>query len=307
MTTTATPSRRRRAWRSTGLPVLLGWLVLAGPGAPARAQDFTGIDWGRSPILPPDLNRGFLEAPSPLPAPGSRPHRVRLLYMQPGFLSETAGLGDPDDSPLTGAPRLPEPDDGSDWISVSYGHDNPYFDIRQPGDPGGVGYYRVDTQVQLFDTRTTACCVSLRAVTPAGLQFDGLPDRQGPTVVTPSLSFFHALEDGTAFQTFLGKHLPVEQAGTAPVRKDLRYGMAVQRPLFSDPTTPLSAFYLSVGALGQYRMTDTPGPPLAWEVLPGFSWKVADNWWLSGAMIVPVGGGTRDNAGRWQFFCKIQF
>ncbi len=165
----------------------------------------------------------------------------------------------------------------------------------------------MNTQVQLFDTKTTACAVALRAVAPAGLQYDGLQDRQGSTVLTPNFSIFHALDDGTAFQTFVGKHLPVEQYGTAPLTTNLTYGVAVQRPLTADANDALHNFYLSMGALGQNRSGEAPGPVVSWEVLPGFSWKVAENCMLSGALIVPVSAGSRDNAGRWQFTCSFQF
>jgi hypothetical protein len=305
MTPTAFLPRGR--W-SAGLPLLLGCCVLAGPVAPARAQQSSGIDWGRSPILPPDLSPGVLLGPPPPPAPTSRPHRVRLLGFQPGFLSDPLGL-DSDDPPLVD-PKPPEVN-GGDWITFAHGADNPYFDFRQPGDPGGVGFYRVNTQVQLFDSQTTACSLGLQAVAPAGLQYDGLPDKQGATVVSPAFSLFHALEDGTALQGFVGKHLPVAQAGTTPqLRKDLKYGLAVQRPLVPDAPDALRNLYLSVGALGQYRLADGPasaGPPVSWEVLPGFSWKLADNWWLSGAVVVPVSSTTRTENARWHFTCSFQF
>ena len=76
---------------------------------------------------------------------------------------------------------------------------------------------------------------------------------------------------------------------------------------------PLRNFYVSVGALGMYRINEASssgpatGPPIVWEVLPGFHWKVADNWWVSGAMSVPVSSTYRDNAGRWQLTCSFQF
>jgi hypothetical protein len=286
--------------------MLLGCLALTGPVAPVRAQEGPRIDWGRTPILPSDLNPGLLFA---APAAPARPNRVRLLGFEPGFLSDPVGL-DQDDPPAIAALRPPEPDNTDNWLTISHGNDNPYFEFRPRGDPGGVGFYRVNTQVQLFDSASTAMSVGVRAVTPAGLQYDGLPDHQGPTVFTPRLSLFHALDEGTAVHTFVGKNWTVVPGGNAPVRTDITYGMAVQQslaPASSTTTDPLRNFYVSVGALGQYRMTDTGSTPITWEVLPGFHWKVADNWWLSGTMVVPVSSTYRDNAGRWQFTCSLRF
>ena len=41
-------------------------------------------------------------------------------------------------------------------------------------------------------------------------------------------------------------------------------------------------------------------------MLPGLHWKVADNWWMSGGVILPV-GAPRSEPGLWQFTCSLQF
>src|SRR5262249_28575144 len=143
-------------------------------------------DLSRAPLLPPAaLTPSDTSSTSP-----TLPRRIRLFRMQPGFVSELPWL-DNDDRP-------PEPstDPNPDWIGLSVGNDNPYFDLRRRGDPGGVGFARVDTQVQLFDTSTTSFALGLQAVTPLGLQAEGVADNQGPTVVTPALAVFHELGDG---------------------------------------------------------------------------------------------------------------
>src|SRR5262249_9871036 len=202
-------------------------------------------DLKRDPVLPRDLNLDSAPA-APGDAPG-RPHRFRLFRIQPGFLSDPVGL-DQDDPPSPDG-KVPEPDGGPEWISVALGNDNPFFDMRQRGDPGGVGFYRVNTQVQLFDSATTACTLALQAYAPAGPQYDGLPERAGPTVVSPALSLFHALADGTAVQGFVGKHLPLANAAAGPLQKAVQYGMALQRPLAADTDGVLNHLYLYVGAL----------------------------------------------------------
>ena len=55
------------------------------------------------------------------------------------------------------------------------------------------GYYRLHSQVQFHDSPTTGCAFTLRAVTPAGRECNGATD--GPTYLSPSLSFFHALDE----------------------------------------------------------------------------------------------------------------
>jgi hypothetical protein len=226
--------------------------------------------------------------------------------MMPGFLSDPVGLDQDDGTsdPLT--PTDPSPD----WIGVAMGNDNPFFDIRRPGDPGGVGYYRVHTQVQLFDSPKTGCTFGLQAVTPAGLEADGVAD--GQTVVSPALALFHSLDDGTSFQGFVGKN--VNLSGGQPgdrLRHSWQYGVAVHRPIGTEEVGFNNIFFF-VEALGRYRY-DTPatttisGPPHVLEVLPGLQWKMSDTWWISGGLVLPVNGSTNLNANSWQITCAIQF
>jgi hypothetical protein len=298
MTTTA-PS----PWQRCCPLVLIAAGVLGG-ASPARAQQ-TVIDWNRQPVLPSGADLSALDAS----AAEAKPHRIRLFRVQPGFLSDPVGLFDRDDKdPLRPELKAAEQDSSADWVNVSIGYDNPYFDFRQPGDPGGIGFYKVNTQVQLFDSRSTACAIGLQAVTPAGLQFDGLPERLGPTVFTPALSVFQALDDTFVIQGFVGKNLTVQQAATQPVRRNLEYGMALQRPLVPNATDALRNLYLSVGALGQYRLDrDAAGSTMVWDVLPGFHWKLADNWWVSGGVLVPITPSPKSDVNRWQFTCSFQF
>jgi hypothetical protein len=187
---------------------------------------------------------------------------------------------------------------------VTFGNDNPFFDFRRQGDPGGVGYTRVNTQLQLLGNQKTALAVAVQAVTPAGLAFDGLPDKMGTTVLTPGLSLYHALDDVTGLQAYVGKHLPIQNSSAQNVSRELQYGMAVHRPL-STGDDPLRFLYVSVGALGQYRLTgDSHAPSL--EVLPGLHYKVTDNWWISGGVSVPV-GPTATERQQWQVTCSMQF
>jgi hypothetical protein len=284
------------------LAFLFGPLVLLGMIPAAPAQFSTGglsrPELDREPIVPPEV----VFSPVPAQSNQSLPNRIRLFRIQPGFLSDPPGLDADDGRPPT------EPDDGGDFLSLSIGNDNPLFDFRQPGDPGGVGYARINTQLQLFDTSRTACSLGLQAVTPAGAQFDGLPDRMGPTVLTPALSVFHALDDATAVQAFVGKHLLIQNSGSQQIHRDLNYGVAVQRPISTKDDDPLRYLFVSVGALGKYRLEGNDArSAVIWQVLPGLHYKMSENWWISTGVSVPFGTARTDLGQHWQVTCSLQF
>ncbi len=242
------------------------------------------------------------------------PH-LRLFCIAPGFLNNPVSIQDDDATPaLPGVPGLggPSPpaeaDNGPDWIQFNMGTDNPYFDLRRPGDPGGVGYYRVNTQVQLLDSPTTACTMDLQAVTPSGIQFAGMPD--GPTVFSPAFSVFHALSESTAVQGFVAKNVAVSGAdGPRLIQRNLQCGMAVQRPIVADGPEGVRSLFLSVGALGQVRPErDNLQLMPTCDLLPGLHWYVNDNWWLSSAVLLPIGPTTRTTPGQqWQLTCSVRF
>jgi hypothetical protein len=160
--------------------------------------------------------------------------------------------------------------------------------------------------VQLFDSPKTACTFGLQAVAPAGIQFAGVPE--GPTVLSPAFSVFHALTETTAIQGFIAKNVPVSGAdGSCFVQRNLQCGMAVQRPLVADGPEVLRSVYLSVGALGRLRpehgsLTLQP----TYDVLPGLQWHVNDNWWLASGLLLPV-GPVHTAPSQWQLTCSLQF
>jgi hypothetical protein len=285
----------RTALSPRGLKAGFGLLLLASLSQPANAEPLTPPDLERDPLLSPQAT----VSPSGGQSANLPTNRLRLFRIQPGFLSDPLGL-DQDDR------AQPDPDGGPDYVNVAFGNDNPYFDFRRQGDPGGVGYTRVNTQVQLLGNGSTSLAVAVQAVTPAGLAFDGLPDRMGSTVLTPALSLFHALDDFTAVQAFVGKNVPIQNSSAQSVTRDFQYGMAVQRPVSTQIDDPFRYLYLSVGALGQYRADRDGRPPVVMEVLPGLHYKVADNWWISGGVSVPV-GQARPELQQWQVTCSVQF
>jgi hypothetical protein len=271
--------------------------------AAARAQDV--LDWSPPPALPRGID---LSTPPPPGGPPARANRVPLFRMTPGFWCDPVGLTD-DDPPPDVDLSSPRPDDGPDWLQVVAGNDNPFFDFRRPGDPGGVGYYRLHSQMQLFDSQSTALALGLQAYTPAGLQAGGVED--GPTYVSPALAVSHCLDDGTAFHGFVGRNLRMNAgwAGEFPRARGLQYGLAVSRPLLAGVADDPGPVYLFVEALGHYRpnLPAGAGAPGALELLPGMHWKVTDGWWLSGGVALPVNGERPVDPRLWQITCSFQF
>ncbi len=254
--------------------------------------------------------RNFDLGPVTTPPPASNPQHIRLFRFCPGFLCDPIGLQD--DDPAAGTPPatpVAEPDNGPNWLQVAMGNDSPYFDFRRRGDPGGLGYNRLVTQVAVLDSKATACSLGLQAVTPAGLEYNGVQD--GPTVVSPSLGLFHAFDPDTALQGFVGKNVPVNNVagGPAPIHRNVQYGMAVQRSLLDTGPDAFGNLYVFVGALGRYRVDhESTTPPPNLELMPGLHWRLSDSWWMSGGVLLPVTPSTGPTSGvPWQFTCSLQF
>src|SRR5581483_1463210 len=125
----------------------------------------------------------------------AKPPRPRFFRIPYGYLPDGG-------EPEAGEP--PAGDDDGRW-QFAMGNDNPYLSFRRPGDPGGVGYLKVQTLVPFLEGPHTEVSLGLQAVTPAGLESDGLAD--GHTVLSPTLVWFHDL-GGLAVQGFVGQHLP---------------------------------------------------------------------------------------------------
>jgi len=227
--------------------------------------------------------------------------RAKARRIQLFRIGDPLGLDIDDPSDTASADR------GLDWIQVAVGNDNPFFDFRRPGDPGGVGYYRLHSQVQVLDNGTTSLAAGLRAVTPAGLDQDGV--QNGPTVVSPSMSLYHQLDDGTGLQGFVSRNMHLQTANlNEQARRSVEYGVAVQRPLLETGPDNLGNFYIFVEALGRYRYEDSTGTSAVWEMVPGLHWRMSENLWLSGGVMVPVNqANVSRDAHLWQLTCSFQF
>jgi len=284
-------------YRSRLLLVLLGLLF------PVAAQAQADGDWASERVWTTTVDVWNTQDSAAPARPQA--NRIQLFRIVPGFLSDPVGL-DTDD------PTDPVPDNGPDWLQVTMGNYNPYFDIRRPGDAGAVGYYKLHSQVQVVDTGSTSVALALQAVTPAGLDQDGIQD--GPTVVSPSLGLFHTLDDGTGFQGYVSKNMNLTTSSVSgSLQRNVQYGLAVQRPVLDTGPNKIGSFYLFVEALGRYRY-DTPGTssvnangPLAvWEMVPGVHWRMTENVWLSGGLLMPV-NEQPTAAHLWQLTCSFQF
>src|SRR6266545_483836 len=263
--------------------------LFAGQRVRSQPPLLTAPDTWREPVLSRDLMAAFrTEATAAEQQPAGRAARVRMFGMMPGFLADPVGVLDTDLPTQTPTSALGPfdgvtPDDsGPNWIQLTLGDDIPFFDMRRPGDPGGVGYYKLYSQLQVLDVGTTSVCLNLEAVTPAGLQSGGVQD--GPTVLTPALGLFQELGGGTALHGFVGQHIWTGPRPTDPGGRALRYGMGFQCPLLAPAGTNEQGVFLFVRAVGRYYYegdTRVNGRALDWDIVPGIHWRLSDKCWMS--------------------------
>ena len=214
--------------QSQRIPFGLACIVLWAVSSSALAQsDEAGLP---SFCSDPTLRRQFRLAISGGLSDGSddgtgRTNRIRLFHMPTGFLSDPVGLDlDDDTTPGDGD----DPASGPDRWGLALGADNPYFDFRLPGDPGGVGFYKANTQYQLYDSDSAHFSFNLEAATPAGLDNQGVSG--GPTIITPALAYFYEMESGSAVQAFVGKNFGARRGWSDSLERSFNCGLAVQRP-----------------------------------------------------------------------------
>jgi hypothetical protein len=305
-----TPLHSQNRWLSL-LGIALATLGLCSPCLRAQAPSLLP-DFNRQPQLPRNWTLPRLGADAD--SPTNRPARFLLFGMPTGYLKDPVGL-DLDAEVASGA--MPNPftadaeDDGFNWLQVTVGSDNPFFDFRRPGDPGGVGYYRMSSQLQLLDTGKTGLNVTLGAAAPAGLESDGVAT--GPTFFSPALACYQELGDGTMLQAFVGKHLRANSRFGDGIGHSIQYGVAAQHPLpdlpFFSSSNPHHGLFVFVEALGQCRTTwddrvTSQRSPL--ELLPGLHLRMTENWWISGGLVVPM-FAPRTESHLWQLTCSWRF
>jgi hypothetical protein len=270
-----TLSGKNRLWAAGFLAVAFA----TGNAGFARAQSIlseTVQNWSR-PVLLEELMAA--ERAEPEAVRQTSTPRLRLFGMPAGFLANPIGLEDDDDIKMANDPAYAgsfRKDDDFKNVQIGLGMDNPFFDPMRPGSIGGVGYYQIYSQVQVFDTGATSMCVNVQAYAPAGVQWGGLAN--GPTYICPALSVFHDLGQGTALQGFVRENLNTGSGWDDDWNRKIHYGLAWQCPLGSKE----DGVYFFVQALGRFN-PDAAHPCNHPNVflLPGLQWRVADNCWLS--------------------------
>jgi hypothetical protein len=260
----------------------------------------------RSLISPPDLRLNFSGVTQDLPTPAFRPDRFQLFRMPAGFLNTPIGLDSDDDDPANDPSLTTAPSAGDDRLQVLLGQDNPFFDFRYRGDPGGYGYYRLHAQYQLLNSNTSGLCLALRAVTPAGLETEGLA--QGRTILTPALSWYQDLGANFVLHGYIGKNVHASPNWTDNLERSLHYGFAVQQPVPGLDSGPIGSLHMFVEALGRQRSNPdlVDRPVSTFEMLPGLHWQMGENWWMQGGVLLPMGTSRLDTS-LWQITCSWRF
>jgi hypothetical protein len=288
--------------------LLIGWAV-GGRCLGQAPPPGTAYDSSRQPLIAYDvLYAGNAFAAGGGSSGAYRGARFPLFRMPAGFLYEPVGLGENDD-PLPEDPLAPQPassaDAAGDWrVQVALGNHNPFFDLRKAGDPGGVGYYQLHSQVELLDCPGAALSLGLQALTPAGLECDGL--QEGPTFVSPSLAWFQDLGDDCAIHGFIGTDLRTGARWVDRLHRGVRCGLAVQSPVPCPGIDVSPNLHMFVEALGRLNSDGsfTDRSPNRFEVLPGLHWRMNENCWLSGGVSVPVDTPRLE---LWQITCSWRF
>jgi len=280
-------------------------LLLAGLTCSAgRAQDPAGLvdnDARTQALREIILWAATSDAP---PAVTSTP-RIRLPRMPVTSLGDPLGLNpDPGETPTDQLEATTPGDADAARFQVAMGNDNPFLDFRRRGSPGGVGFYKVQTQYQFFDSGTTGCTMSFQAVRPAGLEANGVSE--GPSFVSPALTVFHDLGDGTALHAFVAKDVRANTSWRDGTIEGAQYGVALQQPLVGPARDPSKGLFLFVEALGRCSDRDA-AIANCWEVVPGLHYRMSDGWWVSGGLLVPVGPTRYGTTGQWHVSCSWQY
>src|SRR5262245_34166421 len=154
--------------------------------------------------------------------------RLRLFGMPTGFLRDPLGL-ESDDTPPHDSNAKTNSEEDFSGLLVSMGNYNPYFDLRRPDDPRGLGYYKLHSQMQILDLGRTNVSLTLQALTPAGLESGGLAN--GPTIVCPAFACFQDLGFGAALQGYIGQDILATPRWTDSLGTRVHYGLGVQCPV----------------------------------------------------------------------------
>ena len=257
----------------------------AGPVACAHAQTFDVESLRRPSPIGFDYFAlvGKEIAPPDSTTPGRTP-RLQLFRMPTGFLANPLDLVSDDDRAFDNDPAFAKSanDDDLSFLLVSVGQHAPNLDMFRHGDPGGLGYYRLHSQVQIFDFGTSSLCIGLQAYTPTGLAYGG-SFNNGPTIVTPALAGFQELGDEIGIHAFISQPVAANSHWRDNLQTGLRCGLAVQRPVPGVLCNQDQGLFLFVQGLAQCQTGGfhEVGRASNWEIIPGVQWRVNTGCWLS--------------------------
>jgi hypothetical protein len=290
--------------KSAALNSGLGFWALILLCSPAKGQFLNDNPVGQwfEPILSRDVDIMAMRSNEPFAA--YRSSRIHLFNMPSALPGDPLGIM-PDSDLYADDAAGSTGESPDDRFQLVFGADNPFFDLRRHGDPGGVGYYRMYSQMCVLDSSRWSLSMVLQGVTPAGLEADGIAT--GPTILSPSLASYYELAPGTGIHAFIGKDVEAHSGWTREVRQDIRYGVALQTPCPSLEEGVFNGVHLYLEALGRYRVDDSGNrPPPKFDVLPGLHWQVSDNWWMTGGLLMPL-SSQRWDGHLWQFTCAWRY
>jgi hypothetical protein len=210
----------------------------------------------------------------------TRTPKLQLFRMPSGFLAAPLGLVSEDDPPPED-PFAKVDDDDLAFLQITLGNHVPYLDLYKRGDPGGFGYYKIHSQMQIFDLGPTNVSLAVQAITPRGLQCGGVAN--GPTTLAPALACFHDLGEGAAVHAFVGQQVAANSRWREQFHTGLRCGLAMQHPVPFVSFNADQGLFVFVQALGQYR-TDSYRADVrttTWDVIPGVQYRLNSTCWMS--------------------------
>jgi hypothetical protein len=270
------PSNKRRTRNgklAMDLTLVFAALAVAGQSGYCQIPTSSIQDFDQDPNLSRTFAAVLWGNPDDDGGSANRGPRVRLFRMMPGYISDPVGLGELDDDPLIVDPSYQSA--GPQRFTFGFGLDNPYFEPRGPGDPGGIGFYRIYTQAQILDLGTTSISLGLQAWTPAGLENGGVS--QGATAFSSGIGAYQDIGSGIGLHAFADQTCHnIRQAS------QFHCGVAIQAPLTNWDRPENQDLFFFIQAVG---MTQCYGQrsdrDFNWECLPGIFWKVGDCFSMS--------------------------
>jgi len=286
---------------SFALPVVV-LVVAAGRNTLAQAPAPLFADFLAQPLQPRELL--IRMDPEKIEStPAYRAEALRFFSMASAIPQAPLGL-EPDDD-LANAAGMDQAAADNGRVQVVLGTENPFYDFRRHGNPGGAGFYRFYSQMLLFDTRRTAFSVGFDATTPAGVESEGIAT--GPTYLSPNFAWLYDLGRGNMFNAFVGQDLRARTHWNNGLTRTTRYGLSWQSRCPGVACDADHGLHLFVEALGRFRYDGvTPqSSSRNWEFIPGVQWRLNPSWWLTGGYLFPIGASNAEN--RVQFNCVLRF